>query len=170
MIRLAVVLMVGLAACSHPPMKQIAPGQVIVAGDATLTTREGNAIEVSVTRALGDHHAEGRATLHGITVEDAKTSRFVAVAKGRAWFAIATALASEPPLAYDAALRGIDELGTDYRAKRDGKLVIDDTGQTLMMAKMAAGKGDHAGAAADATKVLRLRIDLYVRAFAGAVE
>jgi len=172
MIRFAVVIVAGLAACSHPPMKpDVPPGQVFVAGDATFTTRPANAIEVRVTRALGGHEAEGTATLHGIGVEEAKTSPLVAVAKGRAWLAVASALAGEPVIAFDAALRGLDELGTSYRgAKRDGKHVIDDTGTKVQLAKMSADKGDHASAAAEASAVLTQRIDLYVRMFAGAVE
>lgn len=49
------------------------PGQVIVTGDITFTTREGNAIDVNVIRRLGEHQATGAAALHGMTLEEART-------------------------------------------------------------------------------------------------
>jgi hypothetical protein len=170
MIRLAFLLAV-FASCSHPPSKtDVIPGQVIVAGDTTFTTREGNAIDVHVTRALGEQQGTGAATLHGMTLEEARTSVLVSVAKGRAWLAIATQL-SEASATYDAAMRGLDELGLEYRnVKRKGKYITDDSGQTVLLAKMSADKGDYAKAAAGLLSVLRERIQVYLRVFDGSVE
>lgn len=171
MMRLAFVLAALLASCSHPPgKKNVIPGQVIVVDDTTFTTREGNAIDASVIRRFGERQATGAATLHGMTLEEARTSVLVSVAKGRAWLAIATQL-SEASATYDAAMRGLDELGLEYRnVKRRGKYVTDDSGQTVLLAKISADKGDYARAAASVMDVLRERIRIYVRVFDGAVE
>jgi hypothetical protein len=171
MIRLALMFAATFASCSHPPTNSVVtPGQVYVVGDITLTTREHNAVDVTVIRTFRDHHATGTATLRSMSVDDAMGSRLVNVAKGRAWLAIAGEL-TEAPAAYDAALRGLEELGTDYRsAKGKGKHIIDDSGQSLRLAKISADKGDHAVAAAEVMNVLRERIRIYVRVSDGAVE
>jgi hypothetical protein len=148
----------------------VAPGQVVVDGDSTFRTREGNAIDVSVVRHFGGRDATGVATLRGMTLEDAQRSPLVRVAAGRAWLAIQQALATEPNTAYDAGQRGLEELGTDYRGKRNGKNVIDDTGQAVRIAESAAGRGDFPTAAAKLGEVLQARLELYVRAFEGKVE
>jgi len=143
---------------------------VIVDGDTTFRTREGNAIDVSVARRFGGRDATGVATLRGMTLDEAQRSPLVHVATGRAWLAIQQALAPEPNTAYDAGRRGIEELGTDYRGRRNGKNVIDDTGQTVRIAESAADRGDFATAAAKLAEVLQARLELYVRAFEGKVE
>ncbi len=72
--------------------------------------------------------------------------------------------------AYKVGLRGLEELGTGYRVKRNGKHITDDSGQNVLLAKMFADKGDHAAAAAEVIKVLRGRIGIYPCVFEGAVE
>ena len=167
--RLAFVLVLTLTSCSHPPTNDVTPGQVIVLHDTTLTTRTG-AIDVNVIRRFGEHEGTGAATLHRMTVEEARTSVLVSVAKGRAWLAIATQL-PEASDTYDAAMHGIDELGLEYRnVKRNGKYVIDDSGQALLLAKTRADKGDYTRAAASVLYVLRERLAIYLRVFEGAVE
>jgi len=147
----------------------VAPGQVVVAGDTTFRTHENGAIEVSVKRSLQTHDATGTATIHGLGLDEAQHSGLVHVAAGRAWLAIAAALADDPAAAYEAAQRGIADLGTDYRGAK-GHHIMDDSGNTIVLAKMAAEKGDHAGAAQTLTKVLNDRVALYLRAYAGSVE
>jgi hypothetical protein len=89
----------------------------------------------------------------------------------RAWLTIHKAHANDPAAAYEAARRGIDELGTAYRAAhRGGRHIIDDTGQKIRLAEMAAAQGDLPRAASEAAEVLQLRVDMYVRAFDGSVE
>ena len=147
----------------------VAPGQVVVAGDTTFRTRENSAIDVSVKRTFQTHEATGTATLHGLTLDEAQHSGLVHVAAGRAWLAIADALADDPAAAYEAAQRGIADLGTDYRGAK-GHHFMDDSGNMIVLAKMAAEQGDQAGAAQTLTKVLGDRVALYLRAFAGKVE
>ena len=148
----------------------VAPGQVVVDGDTTFRTREANAIEVSVVRRFDDRHATGVATLHGVTLQDARRSPLVRVAVGRAWLAIQGALASEPAVAYDAARRGLDDVGTEYRGRRKDRNLIDDTGQAIRIAESMAQRGDLTGAAAKLGEVLQTRVELYLRAFEGQVE
>ncbi len=147
------------------------PGQVVVAGDTTFRTGEGNAIEVAVVRRFNDRDATGVATLRGLTLDEAQRSPLVHVAAARAWLSLQQALAADPEAAYDAARRGIEELGTEYRySPRDGRNVIDDTGHSIRLAEMAAERGDKAAAAAELGEVLRTRIELYVRAYRGRLE
>ena len=147
----------------------VAPGQVVVAGDTTLRTREHNAIEVTVKRSFRTHDATGTAILHGLTLDEAQHAALVGVAAARAWLTIEAALASDPTAAYEAAQRGIADLGTDYRSAK-GHHIMDDSGNTIVNAKVSAEKGDLAGAAQTMTKVLNDRVALYLRAFDGAVE
>jgi hypothetical protein len=146
------------------------PGHIVTVGTATFRTRDGAVIDVGVERAFRDHSATGRATLHGFTVEAAEHSTLVSVATGRAWLTLATALVNDPMAAYEAAQHGIDELGTSYRDVKGSRHVIDDTGQDIILAKMAAERGEYAAAAETMLKVLHTRIDIYVRTFVGSVE
>ena len=166
-----IVLVLAAMGCSSPAMApKTAPGQVVISGDATFRTREGDAIDVSVKRTFYEHEAIGTATLHGMTLEAAEHSRLVGVATARAWLSIRTALAADPRAAYEAARRGIDELGTEYRGAKGTRHIIDDTGNGILLAKMAMQKGDDVGAAEQMTKVLQDRIAIYLRTFAGFVE
>ncbi|NVB82336.1 MAG: hypothetical protein HOV81_28410 [Kofleriaceae bacterium] len=148
----------------------VTPGQVVVAGDTTFRTHENNAIEVSVVRRHGGKEATGIATLHDVALDAAQNSPLVGVAAGRAWLSLEHALTSEPAAAYEAARKGVDELGTAYRMKREGKHVIDDTGSTLKLAEMSAAQGDLGRAAAQTADVLASRIEMYLRVFKGSVE
>jgi len=159
-----------VAACSGTNKSVVTPGQVVVAGDTTFRTHEGNAIEVRVVRKHAGKEATGVATLHDMTLDAAQHSPLIGVAAGRAWLSIKNELASDPSAAYEASRNGIDELGTAYRAKRDGKHVVDDTGNTLKLAEMSAAKGEMARAADETAGVLQLRIDTYLRVFKGSVE
>jgi hypothetical protein len=164
------VLAFALAACSGTSKPVVTPGQVVVACDTTFRTHENNAIEVSVVRKHGGKEATGVATLHDMALDAAQKSPLVGVAAGRAWLSLENALASEPAAAYEAARKGIDELGTAYRTKRDGKHVTDDTGSTLKLAEMSAAQGDLARAAEQTADVLESRIETYLRVFKGSVE
>jgi len=167
---LAIAVLTCVACCAdHPPIVQ--PGQIVVDGDTRFQTREGNAIEVTTIRRLHGHEATGAATLHGLALDDARRSPLARVAAGRAWHAIASALAAQPAAAYDAARKGIAELGTAYRsAPRGHHNVIDDTGSTLRLAERAAAQGDVATAARLAGETLQLRLDAYQRVFRDALE
>lgn len=170
MIRFGLPLALLLGSCSPPSHKHVVPGQIIVAGDITFTTREENSIAVSVVRKSGEQHATGAAVLHGMTVEEARTSALVGVAKGRAWLSLATTL-SDAQAAYAAAMQGIAELGVEYRnVKKGGRYIIDDTGQAILLARMNAEKGDHVRAVSAVVTVLRERLEIYRRVFSGSVE
>jgi hypothetical protein len=167
---LLVLVLVG-AACSGGKGPVVAPGQIVVDGDTTFRTREADAIDVLVVRRFSDREATGVATLHGMTLDDARRSDLIRIAAARAWLSLGQALTDDAAAAYEATGRGIDELGTGYRAvKRDGKHVIDDTGSKLKLAEMSAAQGDVSRAAADAADVLRSRIAIYVRVSSGSVE
>lgn len=169
--RLALVTLLALSACGNRKGPVVMPGQVVVAGDVTYHTQTGNTIEVRVMRKWQGHEATGVARLRGMTLEAAQKSPLVGVAGARAWLTILGQLTGEPTAAYDGAKHAIEELGTDYRyRKRDGKYVIDDTGNRLKLAAMSAEKGDIASAAHDAQKVLEERVELYLRMFEGSVE
>jgi hypothetical protein len=127
-------------------------------------------VPVTVEREWEGHHASGSATLKGMTPDAAQRSPLARVAAARAWLAILDELADEPVAAYGAAKHALDELGTDYRGKHDGKLVTDDTGSTLRLAGMAADKGGVAEAAKMARRVLEQRLDMYLHVFANSVE
>jgi hypothetical protein len=170
MIRLAIALSTMISACAASATPVATPGQVANLQDATFRMRDGGAIDVSVRRAFRGHEAAGAATLHGMTLEAAQHSVLVGVATARAWLEIEAALAADPLAAYEAAQHGIDELGTEYRGVGGSHHVIDDTGNAIRHARMAAESGDHAGAAEELTEVLRERVAIYLRAFKGAVE
>ena len=148
----------------------VAPGQEVVDGDTVFRTREANAIDVSVVRRFGGRDATGAATLHGMSLDDARRSPLVRVAVGRAWLALHGALASEPNVAYDCAGRALDEVGTDYPKRRDGRNLVDDTGHAIRIARSMAERGDVAGASAELGEVLKSRVELYIRASDGKVE
>lgn len=166
--RLVVVVAGACSGSSKAPI--VAPGQSVVVGDATFRTREGGAIDVNVKRTYGEHDATGTATLHGMTLDAAEHSALVGVATARAWLAIEAALGSDSAAASAAAQHGIDELGTAYRDMKGSRHIMDDTGNGILFAKAAADNGDQAGAADELTKVLRERVAIYLRAFAGMVE
>lgn len=154
---------------TNAPLNQ--PGKIVVVGDTTFRTREDDAIDVSVARTFQGHRATGVATIQEMTLDAAQRSSLVRVAAARAWLSIHGALASEPPAAYEAARRGIDELGTEYRnVTRRGRSLIDDTGQIILLAEMLAERGDMAGAADQLSKVLRARVDMCLRVFKGSIE
>jgi hypothetical protein len=162
-VRRVLVVAAFLAACSSPgeppPMRA---GQVVVAGDATLRTRDAGAIEVSVRRAFRDKTATGMATLHGLTLDAAQRSPLIGIAATRAWLTIATTLADEPAAASEAAERGLDELGIAYRGACGTHHVIDDSGLDVLRARQEAERGNEAGAAAGLITVLRTRLDRYL--------
>src|SRR5437868_3500061 len=84
--RVAWVVLVVLLGCG--PKQIVTPGQVVVDGDVTFSTKTGNAIDVIVHKTWDGHEATGLATLHGITLEAAKASPLLQVAGARAWLAI----------------------------------------------------------------------------------
>ena len=127
-------------------------------------------VPITVEREWEGHHASGSATLRGMTSDDAQKSPLARVAAARAWLRILDQLADQPVAAYGGAKHALDELGTDYRGKHNGKLVTDDTGSTLRLAGMAADKGDIAEAAKMARDVLEQRLDMYLHVFANSVE
>lgn len=170
MTRLALLLSLVIGACAGSRTAAVPPGQVVRSGDTTFHTRDGGAIDVTVRRTFRGHDATGTATLRGMTLEAAQRSALVRVAAARAWLSIGAALAADPPAAYEAAQRGTEELGTDYRATRGSRHVIDDTGHNILRAKMAAQDGDHVRAAEIITGVLRARIALHLRASQRTVE
>jgi len=169
--RLAVVFSVLTVACSGTTTPVVTPGQVVIVGDTTFRTREGGVIDVSVHRTFREHDATGTAALHGMALEAAQRSALVGVATARAWLSIVAALAAtDAPATYEAAQRGIDELGTMYRGANGSRHIIDDTGHAILLARMAADRGDHVGAGEALTKVLRDRVEIYLRTFQGTVE
>lgn len=161
---LTLVCCAGLLGCG---LAAVRPGQVVVDGDTTFTTREQHAIDVRVALAFRGHRGTGAATLRGFTLDEARRSPLVNIAVGRAWLAIVATLSDDPSAAYEAALDGIAELGTHYRSAGH---VIDDTGNSLSLAEMAAARGDLATAARGCSEVLRARVELYRLAFRDSVD
>jgi hypothetical protein len=162
----AVLAMTISAACGSHDRPVVRPGQTITVGDTTFRTHEGDRIEVSIVRTFHDQHATGVAMLHGVSLEAAQRSPLVRVAIARAWLSIAQTLATEPAAAYEAARRGIDELRTEYRKAG----IIDDTGQWIRLAEMAANADDIGTAASQLIKALRERVDLYLHVFHDSVR
>ncbi len=72
-------------------------------------------------------------------------------------------------MAYELAQRALDELGTDYRDVKGSKHVVDDTGLSVIHAKMSAQHGDYAGANSELVIVLNERVAMYLKVFAGSV-
>ncbi len=105
----------------------------------------------------------------GVRLPKAGRSALIGVPSARAWLAIGASLV-EPAAAYEAARRGIEELGAEYRGIPGPRHIMDDTGHSILLAKMAVEQGDHADAAERMTTVLRWRVAAYVRGFKGAIE
>lgn len=137
-------LVLGIAACADPPKRLVEPGQVTVVGDSTFTTGDHNTIVVTTRRTLDDASATGSVTLHDLDLDGAKRSVLLRIAAGRAWLAIAHQLA-DPQRAYDAAKRGVDELGSMLEVTHK-RHIIDDTQMHVHIAEDNAAHGDYQAA------------------------
>jgi hypothetical protein len=91
------------------------------------------------------------------------------VAVGRAWEAALKLITDDESL-YATALEAAHDIGTDYRDRPDGRRILDDTGQHLLLAQHLAGEGDFAAAARTARRVLHDRMAMYAKRFASIVE
>ena len=126
--------LVVMVACSMPTKPSITPGQVIAPDDGTLTTRADQLIEITVRRAFASHEAEGTVVIKNLTVDEARRSPLGRVARGRAWLQIVHAIEA-PEQGYVAAMRGLDDMGTEYLHVK--KPMFDDTGMHVKLAKIA---------------------------------
>lgn len=139
MLRLAVLL--ALASCSHPAPKH-----------PTVT--------ISESRSLNERTAVGQARVF------ATPSVHSRLAGARAWLAIAKALVPTPAGAYQAALRGVTELGPDYAALHVREHTLEDE----WLAKELFEKQKDEDAAELMIDVLDHRIKLYRRRYEAEVE
>lgn len=88
------------------------------------------------------------------------------LAGARAWLVIAMALASTPADAYQAAARGVSELGSNYAASG----VYEETHVKKMTATYEHEMGHDPLAAELMVRVLRSRIAMYPQRYAAEVE
>lgn len=161
MTRLATLVV--LASCAAPAKPAITPGQVISLEDGTLTTRDDQSIEITVHRVFAEHEANGSIVLKDLTVDEARRSPLVRVARGRAWLQIVHAI-EVPEQGYVAAMRGLDDMGTEYLEVK--KPMLDDTGMHVKLAKIAAEEhGDYTTALGDLERVYESRIHAYLVVF-----
>lgn len=151
------LLCLAVVACS-PPARAPRAEQLVAVGDTTFHMRSDGSVDVTVTRASGDARGPGRVTLVHGDLDEARQSPHLRLAGARAWLGIAERLAGTPLLAYQAAHRGIDELGAEY-ARRG---TADDTGSFILLAGTVIDTAP-ARAAALVVGVLTERIRLYVR-------
>jgi hypothetical protein len=166
--RLTIAILLVLSGCPAAPRPAPTRSEVVVAHGMTFRARDGGAVDVSVTRAFAGQTATGAATLRGVDLEAAKRSRLTRVAVARAWLRLAALYADEPRTISEIARRGLDELGTDYRFKK--RRIIDDTDNTLHIADELAAKGEEALAAQSRLRVLRSRVEIYLRYYRGQIE
>ncbi|NVB78894.1 MAG: hypothetical protein HOV81_10900 [Kofleriaceae bacterium] len=136
-----IVIMLALASCSHPAPRH-------------------PTIMLSESRSLNERTAVGQARVF------ATPSVHSRLAGARAWLAIAKALAQTPAGAYQAALRGITELGPDYAALH----VRDETIEKVWIAKDLFDEQKDQDAAELLTRLLGSRIKMYERRYATEVE
>lgn len=152
-----------LASCAAPAKPSFAPGQVISLEDGTLTTRDDQSIEITVHRVFAAHEANGSVVLKDLTVDEARRSPLRRVARGRAWLQIVHAIEA-PEQGYVAAMRGLEDMGTEYRQVK--KPMLDDTGMHVKLAKITAElHGEYASALLDLERVYESRIHAYLVVF-----
>lgn len=151
------LLCLAIVACSQPARAPRAD-QIVMVDDKTFHVRAGGDVEVTVTRAFGDTRGSGSVTLVRADLDGARRSPHLRVAGARAWLDIAKTLTGRPQLAYQAAHRGIDELGTEY-ARRG---LVDDTGNFVLMARTEIDSNPP-HAASLVLRVLATRIRLYLQ-------
>ena len=162
MTRLATFVVL-FGSCSAPAKPSVTPGQVISLEDGTLTTRDAQSIEITVHRAFAQHQANGSIVLKDLTVDEARRSPLGRVARGRAWLQIVHAI-EVPEQGYLAAMRGLDDMGTEYLHVK--KPMHDDTGMHVKLAKIAAEEhGDYPTALSDLERVYESRIRAYLVVF-----
>ena len=156
-------MLVMLASCSAPAKPSATPGQVISLADGTLTTRADRTIEITVRRAYAGHRANGSVVIKDMTVDEARRTPLERVARGRAWLQIVHAIEATEQ-GYFAAMRGLDDMGTEYL--RVNKPMLDDTDMHVKLAKIAAEEhGDYATAVRDLERVYASRIHAYLVTF-----
>ncbi|NVB78892.1 MAG: hypothetical protein HOV81_10890 [Kofleriaceae bacterium] len=115
---------------------------------------------ISERRELNERAAVGQARVFSTPSVHSR------LAGARAWLAIAKALMAMPAGAYQAARRGIAELGDDYAGPR----VRDDTGQRKRFAENRFELQHDEAAAENMTDVLLVRIKMYERRYRAEVE
>lgn len=152
-----------LASCSSAVKPSIRPGQVFALDDGTLTTRADQSIEITVHRAFAAHEADGTVVTKNLTVDEARRSPLGRVARGRAWLQIVHSI-DGPEQGYVAAMRGLDDMGTEYLHVK--KPMFDDTGMRVRLAKIAAEEhADYTTALRDLERVYDSRIHAYLVVF-----
>ena len=115
---------------------------------------------ITETRTWNDHTERGEARVF------ATPSPHSRLAGARAWLAIALSLTASPADAYEAALRGANELGPDYA----GRGVREETHLREWWAKEEFEDKKFDSAAELMIRVLRSRIKMYERKHKAEVE
>lgn len=162
------LLVLALAACSGPPKPLVTPGQVVTVDDGILRTRDDQSIEVTVHRVFAEHEADGHLVLKNLTVEEARHSPVLRVARGRAWLTILGTI-SDPAQGYVAAQRAVEDLGTEYL--NVPKPMNDDTGMHVKLAEIAVKeRADYAGAVQILDRVIDSRIHAYLHVFKQSLQ
>jgi hypothetical protein len=115
---------------------------------------------ISESRSLNERTAVGQARVFSTPSVHSR------LAGARAWLAIARALRATPAGAYQAALRGVTELGTDYAKP----VVRDHTIEDEWFAKEDFEQQKDEDAAELMIEVLDHRIKMYRRRYETEVE
>jgi hypothetical protein len=118
------------------------------------------------TLVIAETRAYNEQTAHGEARVFMTPSPHTRLAAARAWLAIAEALSATPAGAYQAAVRGVQELGPDYA----GRHVRDETTTKELFAKEDFEAGREAHAAEVMMRILGSRIKMYARKYASEVE
>lgn len=162
------LIVVALFACSPPAKRPLTPGQVVVLADGTLRTRDEHSIEIVVHREFAEHRADGVVVLHDFSLDEAKHSFLINVARGRAWRAIVAEL-EDPAEASVALQRAIGELGYRYLGVV-GHQISDETSTQVLLAENELKAGEVVDAVARLRKVLDDRLGNYLRVYVGRIE
>ncbi len=110
----ALVFLLVATGCHQRPVPWspvAASEQVLAVGDVVYRVEPDNSIVVHVAVTLEGVSAPGSARLLRVSLEAAQRSPHLKLARGRAWYALAHKLRAQPPLAFEAARRGFEEIG-----------------------------------------------------------
>jgi hypothetical protein len=158
------LLLVLLSACSAPAKPAMHPNaeSVSVVDDAVYRVEPDGTISVVVHVNFEGLTAPGTVRFWGADLTTAPTSKHLRYARARGWQALAE-LAKTPTVAFDAAVRGVNEIEGAYSIRG----LHDDSSRTLRMlqAQREAGAEHIDEVAARAKQILARKLQHYAKAW-----
>lgn len=154
MIRL--VLVVALTACTPAAWRPPANAETVrMDGDVVVRGESDGTISLATIVKIGDVSATGFVRLRNAEFSTAARSKHIALARARAWYALAGLLLGDPALSLVAARRGSDAIGRMIR--------VDSRASTL--ANLSVMNNDIPDAARTMMEFLQFSLRAYVRRF-----